>query len=163
MTGRQRSTLLAVASAAAAVDLLVKTAAERWLTDPHAVAGVLTLRVTHNPGVAFGLGADLPPWLVLGVTGAAVVGLLVAALRGLLAGVVPAGLIVGGGLANLADRIHGGTVTDVLDLGWFPVFNPADVFVTVGVAWLLIYALRSDRDEQRRSGDEHPKGERECV
>ena len=151
---------MAVASVVATVDLVVKAAAVRWLTQPIDVAGLLTLRVTHNTGIAFSLGADQPPWVVLTVTGAAVIALFVAAFRDLLSGAVPSGLILGGGLANLTDRIHGGSVVDLFDLGWWPVFNPADAFLTIGVAWLLISSLGSNpHDDDRRVG-ERRRGDR---
>ena len=163
MTGTHRRALLVVASAAVTVDLLTKAAAVRWLTEPVEVAGILTLRVTRNSGIAFSLGAGQPPWLVVAVTGAAVIALLVAALRGLLPGAVPAGLILGGGLANLADRIHGGSVVDVFDFGWWPVFNPADVFLTIGTAWLLISSLDADAHDDDRRQDAEDHGGRACV
>jgi signal peptidase II len=159
VTGTQRRALLAVASAAVTVDLLVKATAVRWLTEPVEVAGILALRVTRNSGIAFGLGADQPPWVVVAVTGAAVIALFVAAFRGLLSGAVPAGLILGGGLANLGDRIHGGSVVDLFDVGWWPVFNPADVFLTIGMAWLLISSLDTDRQGDDRRQDADDRGE----
>ena len=163
MTGAQRLAVTAVASAAATVDLLAKAAGVRWLTEPVEVAGILTLRVTHNTGVAFGLGADQPPWVVLAVTGAAVAALFVAVFRGLLSGTVPAGLILGGGLANLADRVHGGSVVDLFDVGWWPVFNPADVFLTTGVAWLLVSSTVAQRDNDAVDGADDNGGDRACV
>ena len=154
MTGTQRGPLLAVTSGAVAIDLATKVAAVRWLSQSVDVTSFLTLRVVRNPGIAFGLGADLPPWVLLTVTGAAVVALFVAAFRGLLPGALPAGLIVGGGLANLVDRIRDGSVVDLFDLGWWPVFNLADMFLTAGVAWLLVASFLSDgRDDDRRAVD----------
>ena len=51
------------------------------------------------------------------------------------------GLIVGGGIANIIDRLGDGVVTDFLQVGTFPVFNVADSCVTVGVGLLLLAAL----------------------
>ena len=64
--------------------------------------------------------------------------LAVAALRGLLPSHVAAGLVLGGAIANLGDRIVGGSVVDFLDLGWWPSFNLADVAVVAGCSLLVV-------------------------
>ena len=137
MTGR--ILLAATAAAAVAVDVATKVAAVRYLDDRTVPLGdVLTLRLVYNPGVAFGVGAWAPAPLVIGVTGLAVAALVIMAWRGVLHPPVAAGLVVGGGVANLADRLTGGTVVDMLDLGWWPVFNLADVLLLSGVALILL-------------------------
>lgn len=105
-----------------------------------------TFRLTRgeNAGVAFGLlqGSPLVPWLTLAALVA--VALVVArALRGRRAGQVAAGLLLGGGLANLLDRLGDGRVTDYLDWGlgaWrYPNFNLPDTAIVVGLGlamWL---------------------------
>ena len=155
MTGLDRRRLLFAVLVAVVADALTKVAAVRWLTGTVDV-GVLDLRVTRNPGVAFSLGADQPTVVVLAFTGVAVAALAVAAWRGLLEGPLPAGLVVGGGLANLADRAVGGSVVDLFDLGWWPVFNLADVFITTGVGLLLLasFAHGRDPDAPGQSGPE---------
>ncbi|MEP7335882.1 MAG: signal peptidase II, partial [Actinomycetota bacterium] len=59
------------------------------------------------------------------------------------------GLVVGGSVSNLADRIRLGHVTDFLDLEFWPAFNLADTFIVVGVALLLSAAVISDRPHPR--------------
>lgn len=145
MTRHHRG-LLAVAITAVALDAGTKLAAVRWLREPVDL-GLVRLRVAFNTGIAFSLGADQPRALVLILTGMAVLALAVAAWRGHLGGRIPAGLIVGGGLANLIDRATGGSVVDLVDLGWFPVFNLADVFITAGVALLFLTLATDDSTE----------------
>lgn len=53
-------------------------------------------------------------------------------------------LICGGGLGNVADRAVYGYVIDMLDFGSFPVFNVADIAVTVGCGFLLLYIIVFD-------------------
>lgn len=53
---------------------------------------------------------------------------------------VAVGAIIGGGVSNILDRIQHLYVVDFIDLGWWPVFNLADVFVTVGTVLLLWHA-----------------------
>lgn len=48
------------------------------------------------------------------------------------------GLIIGGAVGNLADRIFRGTVVDFIDLGWWPIFNIADVAIVVGAIIVLV-------------------------
>lgn len=137
-----RRRLVLVAAATIAIDLAAKVAAVRWLTDPVDL-GIITVRATENSGVAFGIGADQPFALVAALTGLVVATITVGAWRGDFGGPVGAGLIVGGGTANLADRLAGGSVVDLFDLGWWPVFNVADIALTVGVAVTVLNSLRA--------------------
>ena len=60
---------------------------------------------------------------------------------------VALGLLVGGSLSNLIDRVAHGHVTDFIDISHWPTFNLADTFIVIGVV-LLIYGLwRLDREE----------------
>lgn len=63
--------------------------------------------------------------------------LATAAWRGRFASTVGPGLVLGGAVANIADRLEAGTVVDMLHLGWWPTFNVADVWITVGAVFLL--------------------------
>jgi signal peptidase II len=71
--------------------------------------------------------------------------------------VIPAalGLLIGGSVSNLLDRIRLGHVTDFLDVGWWPAFNLADSFIVLGVAILLgaLVAADSRRRPSRRRLD----------
>jgi signal peptidase II len=63
------------------------------------------------------------------------------------------GMILGGAIGNLIDRVYAGEVIDFFDIGigihrW-PVFNVADMGVSIGATLLLIYLLRSPRDEEQ--------------
>lgn len=136
--------LVLVAAATIAVDLTSKALAVRWLTDPIDL-GIIIVRATENSGVAFGIGADQPFGLVAALTGLVVAGMTVGAWRGLLGGPVGAGLVLGGGTANLADRLVDGSVVDLFDLGWWPVFNIADIALTVGVALTVVFAWREEQ------------------
>lgn len=133
-----------MASAAAgvlAVDIATKLAAVAWLAgDPVRLGPLLTLRLARNQGIAFGLGAAAPAALVLGTTAAVAVLIAVLAARGELGAPLPAGLIVGGALGNVADRAMGGSVVDFLDVGRWPTFNMADVFLVTGIGLLLLTA-----------------------
>ena len=100
---------------------------------------------SRNHGVAFGLLAGVPTVALL--TGAlAVLSLLgVVAWRATGPSVwVPAGMVLGGAVANLADRVADGAVTDFIQLPHWPAFNLADVAITLGAAGLAL-GLGRDR------------------
>ena len=138
-----RAALLAAAAAAVAADVASKVAGVRYLTgNPVELGGLLTLRVIYNPGVAFGVGSSAPAPVIIALTGVAVAGLAVMAWRGGMHPPAAAGLVVGGGVANLGDRLTGGSVVDLFDLGWWPVFNLADVLLLTGVGIVLLSASR---------------------
>lgn len=140
--------MIGVAAIVAVVDWATKAAATVTLEDaPVKVGSLITLRLSHNPGVAFGLGDRLPGPVLIALTAAVTVVLGVAAIRGMFPSRVAAGLVLGGAVANLADRVVGGTVVDFLDLGWWPSFNAADVALSVGCVLLVLMSLRAEAAE----------------
>lgn len=119
--------------------------------EPVPVAGDhFRLTLGENAGVAFGLlgGSPLVPWLsVLALVAFAL--LLARPLLGSRAGGTALGLILGGGIANLLDRLGDGRVTDYLDVGagaWrWPTSNLPDVAITVGTLLALWLLARGER------------------
>lgn len=63
------------------------------------------------------------------------------------------GLIMGGALGNLIDRIRLGYVVDFIQVGWFPIFNLADSAITVGAALLMLQFLRDEVAHRRERPD----------
>ena len=59
------------------------------------------------------------------------------------------GLVIGGSVANLIDRVRLGYVTDFLDFLYWPAFNLADTFIVVGVGLLFASFVASDRSSAR--------------
>lgn len=103
------------------------------------VLGPIDLTLSHNSGVAFGLASGGGTRLVLfTVLALAVVGYLFWRDPTRPVMWVAAGLLAGGALGNLADRIRVDAVTDFVAIGSWPAFNLADVAVTVGVVLLAI-------------------------
>jgi len=148
-TRRRHAVLASAALAALALDILTKVAAVTWLAGgPVRLGPLLTLRLVHNSGIAFGVAAASPAPVVLGVTAVITGGLGLVAWRGGLGSAVPAGLIVGGALANVADRATGGSVVDFIDVGRWPTFNLADVLLLTGIALLLRSPQRSTPDAE---------------
>lgn len=146
------------------LEFQLATGAERY-TLPNTcgrieISGVFDLTMVWNKGVSFGLlGADnLIGRLVLIIFSIAVASYLVAGLLGYGAlkadrrlQVIAFGMIVGGAIGNVVDRILFGAVVDFFDFSglMFPwVFNVADVAINVGVGLILLDILL----DGRRSG-----------
>jgi signal peptidase II len=146
--------LCAVAVAALAGDQLTKyvVTSELDLNDSVTVAGPLEIHRVQNSGIAFGLFPSATA-IVIVLTAVAVCWMLVFFARsGSRHPVIPAalGLLIGGSLANLVDRVRLGHVTDFLDVGWWPAFNLADTFIVLGVAILLATLVGADGPPRRR-------------
>jgi signal peptidase II len=66
---------------------------------------------------------------------------------------VAIGLVIGGALGNVGDRLFrdtGGAVVDFVDFGWWPVFNLADSCVTIGAVLLIVRGLFPPRERDAR-------------
>jgi signal peptidase II len=155
---RARSITLALYAAAVVVyvlDRVTKLWAEAALAGRppiEVVAGVLSLNYTTNSGGAFGLGRSAP-WVFAGATvlvSAVIVLVSFRLERRPLA--VALGLILGGALGNLTDRVLNGpglsgSVTDFIDLQVWPVFNLADGAIVTGAVLLAISSTRREEPE----------------
>lgn len=113
------------------------------------VLGPLELTLSHNRGVAFGLAGGAGVKLVLVTALAlAVIGYLFSR-NPLRPGMwVAVGLVAGGAIGNLADRIRHDAVTDFIAVGSWPPFNLADVSITIGVVLLVYLYLRDAEREE---------------
>lgn len=137
LIARRRLTLAVVAVAAIGIDALSKMWASARLPGEPISLGPLTLRLVHNRGIAFGVGGFLPAGTIIIVTALVAVVVAVVGWRGRLDPPVAAGLIVGGALANVGDRLTAGSVVDFIDIGRWPVFNLADVVLLTGIALMV--------------------------
>ncbi len=164
LTLRTRNALsfgLMVAGVLCAADQITKLLALELLQPytPVALLPVFNLTLAFNPGAAFSFLATADGWQrwLLSAVALAVSGYLVFWLRGLPANdrlqAIGLGLILGGAIGNLIDRLRLGEVIDFLDLhyaGWhWPAFNLADSGITIGVLLVLICALRDWRRERK--------------
>jgi len=139
------SAFLAISVAVFALDQLTKALALAHLSSGHPVpllGRIVQLSLVHNAGSAFGLVQASWLLILVGAACAVLIPLLVA-LRAELprAQVILLAAIWGGSLGNLLDRLRTGEVTDFIDLGFWPVFNVADIAITVGVIAMAILLL----------------------
>jgi len=120
--------------------------AETFLAERIAIIGTAVgFQLSLNPGIAFGI--SFAPLLQMLAIVAALVAVIWIAVRSLHTRLQDTafGLIIGGGLANIHDRLTDGVVTDFFQVGSFPIFNVADSCITIGVLLLLlgIFARRN--------------------
>ena len=146
----------AIAVAAVVADQLTKhvVASELFLDEDVKVVGPFSIHHVQNSGIAFGLFASATGFVIL-LTLVAVGWMLVYFYRsGARHPLLPiaVGLLIGGSISNLADRVRLGYVTDFLDLRYWPAFNLADSFIVVGVAILLGALVAADRSPRRPRG-----------
>jgi signal peptidase II len=133
-----------------AADQAAKAAIEAHLVpgEDVDVLGPLALTLSHNSGVAFGLagGAGFK-LVVIGALALGAIGYLFSR-RSTRPGMWAAvGLLAGGAIGNLADRVRADAVTDYVDVAAWPPFNLADVSITFGVLLLVfLYAREPDPD-----------------
>ena len=143
---------LVVVVVVVAADQITKSVIRSSITpgDEHRFLPGIELVNTRNHGVAFGF----LPGSHVGVTILIAVALLVLlayfarhAHRPLIW--LPVGMLIGGAVGNVLDRLHGGSVTDFvkLPLGW-PPFNLADLSITIGIVVLFFVIDRSRAREQ---------------
>jgi signal peptidase II len=114
------------------------------------VLGPLKLTLSHNNGVAFGLAGGGGVGLVLVTLVALGVVLWLFSRDPTRPGMwVATGLLAGGALGNLVDRIRHGHVTDFIKLPHWPPFNLADCGITCGVVILLVIYIREAERAER--------------
>jgi signal peptidase II len=117
------------------------------------VLGPLELTLAHNRGVAFGLAGGAGVGLVLVTLAALGVVAYLFSRNPIRPGMwVAVGLVAGGALGNLVDRIRADHVTDFIHVGSWPAFNLADVSISAGVILLVLLYLR-DAEAGGRDGE----------
>ena len=141
--------LAAIALAAIVADQVTKyvVASNLGLDQGLHVVGPFWIRHVQNSGIAFGLFASATAAVIV-LTGIAIAWMLVYFGRsGARHPVLPIalGLVIGGSVSNLSDRIRLGHVTDFLDFRYWPAFNLADSFIVIGVGILLGALVLADR------------------
>jgi signal peptidase II len=111
----------------------------------------LRFHLTRNSGMAFSRGDGLGP--VIGVVALIVVAVLLVSLRRQAgsAGAIAVGLVIGGASGNVVDRLFRspgwlrGAVVDFIDLQWWPIFNVADMAITIGGLLLVLGSFSEAR------------------
>lgn len=115
------------------------------------IPGFFNIALVKNAGAAFGMFQGARVFFVIAsmVAAALIIYLGVRLPRDQRTRRVLLGLILGGAVGNLIDRVASGQVIDFLQIGvaghYWPVFNVADMGVTIGAVLLILYAMRTNR------------------
>ena len=141
---------LLVAAVIVLLDQVSKAWALRDLADGRIIQVIWTMQfnLTFNRGMAFSRGTGIGP--IIGVIGLVVVVLLLLSLRRADNTLtrVATGLIIGGAVGNILDRLFRGSgwmrgaVIDFIDFQWWPVFNIADMAIMIGAATMMVAMLK---------------------
>lgn len=154
---RTRITLFLVMAAVAVIlDQIVKAWVRSALpktgdTAPF-IPGVLRLLHVENTGAAFSMGEGKGFFFVAIAVAIFILALLAVWKEELSVPFALAlGTVAGGGIGNMIDRLVQGSVTDFFATQFmdFPVFNVADIFVTLGVICVLICLIREGGEDRR--------------
>lgn len=140
-----RLSILLIAAFVVLIDQMAKDAVTATLGDGRVVSlpgGLVRLDYTRNTGAAFGI---FPSGGALFAGIAIIVGATILAYAWKFSDASPLvgvalGLVLGGAVGNLVDRVHLGYVVDFIDLRWWPVFNLADSAIVLGVGLLMLRA-----------------------
>ena len=138
-----------IASGVVLLDQLTKHWAVNALSDGDARPVIWTLRwnLAHNTGMAFSRGQGLGPLIGIFAIGVAIYVLWSVRNNPSTLASVAAGLVLGGALGNLIDRVFRGDgwldggVVDFIDFQWFPIFNVADIAINVGGLLFVVWAI----------------------
>lgn len=149
-----------------ALDQVTKAWAERALADgePRDLIGdLLRLHLTHNPGAAFSTGTGYTAVLTVVALAVIVVCVSMASRLRSPAWAVALGLVLGGALGNVTDRLFRepapfrGHVVDFLELPHWPIFNVADAAISVAAVLFVLLSIRGIRLDGTRA-DSSPSG-----
>ena len=154
---RRRLPISALTAAVVVLVVAIDQLTKRWAVSelsgsaPRHVVWTLQWNFTRNSGMAFSQAQGIGP--LIGILALVVVLWLAWTSRQLTSRVtaVAAGLIAGGAIGNLADRVFRGdhvlrgSVVDFIDFQWFPIFNIADMAIDIGGGLFVLWTLFGHR------------------
>ncbi|MEV0030948.1 signal peptidase II [Nocardia sp. NPDC050793] len=154
-------TLLIIAAVLFGLDLLTKTIAVATLEpgEPvYLVGDFARFTLVRNPGAAFSMATGMT-WLLTLVAAAVVIGVIrIGRTLRSLWWAIGLGLVLGGALGNLIDRLFRapgplqGHVVDFVAIGWWPVFNVADSAIVCGAILLVVLTVFGFEPDGTRTG-----------
>lgn len=154
---KEKLLFILIGAAALAADQVSKACiqslmASRGDSEIFLIRGFLSIIHSFNTGIAFGMFKGLPSfYLYLPILLIVVMLAIFLRLgRGRTVSLIGLGMMLGGALGNLVDRIRLGRVFDFIDVyvgnAHWPTFNAADAFIVIGVFLFAIAMLRGERN-----------------
>lgn len=130
-------------------DQVLKFVAKKYFLQPIIINSFIALRYEENSGIAFSIFL-IQPWLSI----LNIIVLILVILFGFYSldnskktAWLSLSCVLGGGLGNLIDRLFRGYVIDYLAIGWWPVFNLADVFLSLGIFLIAVFYGRIKKND----------------
>lgn len=114
------------------------------------ISGFFNITYVRNQGAAFSM-LEGKTWFFIVMAAIIVAVLLYYNMRYKLEPLlqITMGIIIGGALGNLIDRIYYGSVIDFFSISWWPIFNIADIAICTGGALVMVYLLKSEKREDK--------------
>ena len=150
---------LVIAAAAIFLDQITKLLVVQNISEGASVEGirgVFRLTYIENKGAAFGMLSE-HRWVFMVLSTVAIVAILIYLWKEKPRSILvrlSLGMILGGGIGNMIDRIFRGFVVDFIDLQFIPfwsyIFNVADIFVCVGCGLLILHLILSEIREHKQ-------------
>lgn len=150
---KDRIRFAATAFVVLGIDQLTKSVVAAKIAQGESVSvldDVLVIDHVRNTGAAFGLFRGFGGVLALAALAGLVIFGVVVLRRPYKAAGLAAGLVAGGAIGNLTDRVFRGSVVDFIDFRYWPAFNAADTAISVGAILLLIFGI-GERNAPDRS------------
>lgn len=158
MTRRPYAVFATVLTFMLIIDQVTKAAVRAWMgpvgTSISLIGNLLRFTYVRNPGAAFGIFPEhRGVFVVVSFLVILGIGLYMFKMRPTRSVVVIAlGLVCGGAIGNLIDRLAFGKVTDFIEVRHVPVFNAADSAISIGVTMLVLWLLFSPSDTAGERG-----------
>lgn len=136
------------------IDLLSKFLVVSFLgNDLILIKDIFRLSYAENYGIAFSV--KIPYYLIFIMNISIVVAFIIFIKKelktDLLITQLASSMIIGGGMANLIDRAINGFVIDFISVLSYPTFNIADIFITLGVLFLLVFYAKISRTSKNKN------------
>ena len=145
-----------LAAVVVVLDQLTKHWAVTGLGNDRVIDVVWTLQfnLAFNSGMAFSRGSGFGPLIAVVATVVIVWLLITLRTESSRLSTLGMGLVIGGAVGNLVDRMFRGdawlrgAVVDFIDFQWFPIFNVADIAINIGAGTLILSSILSSRRAQ---------------
>ena len=123
------------------IDQFSKWLVINYLKQPFELTSWFSLKYEENLGIAWSI--PIPPEVIIPLN-VILLGLLIFYMPRIVdlrhkESVLGLSLVIGGALGNIYDRFAHGFVVDFISIGWWPVFNLADAFLTIGIFIILLF------------------------
>lgn len=138
---KQAITIGSIAVVLALLDQLTKWLALAYLQTSFNITSWFSLFYTENGGIAWSI--PIPKEIIIPFSSLLLLIIIIGGLKyfnlTLKKSYIPVAMVIGGALGNIFDRLFRGYVIDFISVGWWPIFNLADILLTVGIFLIILF------------------------